>query len=571
MSLRIALLSSHNLDLLPPALGEALASEGLEASFHVSPFGQYRQEILAGGSGLHAFDPTTVLILADFADLFADLVRHPFRADRATGRARADAELAELTACIDRLRTDLPRATIVVATLAAPPRSPLRLLEHNSQLSLREVAERSNAGLRAFAAERQGVVLLDYDGLVAWTGYRDWYDERLWVLGRMRLSQVATAALASELSTLIRATVRSAKKCLVLDLDGTLWGGVIGEGAGEIALGTEGLGLAYRRFQEELLNLHERGVLLAIASKNNWDDAVQVIDRHPGMVLRRSHFAALRISWDDKATSLREIARELDLGLGSFVFVDDDPVERDWVASQLPEVQVLSLGDEPALRSRALIESGAFATLSLTDEDRIRPALYERRARAEEMRRSTPSLEDFYAALRMRVEVTEPDPYLVPRVAQLTQKTNQFNLTTRRYRDADIGGFVASDTHRVYALSLTDRFGDHGLVGAAIIARAGADWTIDTLLLSCRVLGRTVENAFLAFLAGQAHAEGARRLIGEFLPTPKNAPARAVYAANGFGPLDDTGRLWALDLAAAPPGVPAYIELVKLVRERSAA
>lgn len=555
----MAVLSSHNLDLLPRSLETALAAHGLKAELYLSPFGQYQQEVLRGDSPLYTFRPTHTLLLLDYQDVFGDVLRSPFGIDPG---ARADRQLAELTELLERLHETLP-SSVIIGTLAAPPRNALRFLEYNSEHSLRGLADAFNAGLRQLARQRQRTFVLDCEGLAAWVGHRDWYDERLWYLARMRWSHTALQALAAESAALVHATVRAPKKCLILDLDDTLWGGAVGEGSGAVLLGMDGVGLAYRELQEELLNLHQRGILLAIASKNNWDDAIDVIDNHPAMVLRRRHFAALRINWQDKATNLREIAAELQLGLDAFVLLDDDPAEREWVRSQLPEVETPAPPRDPALLRRFLLEIDAFATLSLTEEDQARGALYEQRARVEDLRRTAPSLDDFYASLEMRATIALASERTRTRIAQLTQRTNQFNLTTRRYSDEQIADVMRGGAHRVYALSLADRFGDHGLVGVGILKReSDASWRIDTLLLSCRVMGRTVETAFLAHLVEEARRHGARRLVGEYLPTKKNAPVKDLFAAHGFAPQDESGQRWAFDLVRDRLDAPSYIGIV---------
>jgi HAD superfamily phosphatase (TIGR01681 family) len=424
--LRIAILGSHNLTLLSPVLQRALEARGFhDVLVHIGPFGRFREELLAAKSAMDGFAPTHVLILSDFADVFADLLREPLLATADRTSDRISEEIANLRSGLIQLQQRLPHVTTLVATLVAPPHSALGPLEHNSEYSLRHVSWRFNLELRELMRALPSVLVLDYDGLVTWIGYRVAYDERLWFAGRMRLGPAGLTALADECSRLLLASSRTPKKCIVLDLDGTLWGGTVGEGVDTVVIGHDGVGLAYRGVQQELLNLRQRGILLAIASKNNADDVAPLLDGHPQMLLRRHHFAASRINWASKAKNIREIAEELGIGLDSIVFLDDDPAERDWVASQLPEVEVASLGDDPAYFARELLSIDSLAVSSMTTEDRGRPALYEARARAEMLRRTVPTLSEFLAALRMEVRVALAGEWDVSRKGPI-------NSTSRR-------------------------------------------------------------------------------------------------------------------------------------------
>jgi FkbH-like protein len=560
-SLRIAVLGASNVDLLPRYLERSFAERGLDAKSQAGPFGRYRQEILDHRSELYAFSPTHVVLALDFEDLFRDVARGPLELDAEARAARVETEAAELERLVDHVQERLPDAFVLLQTVIAPPRSGLRTLEHNSPYSIRDVAWAFNARLRRIGGARSRRAIVDVEALVAWHGYRDSYDDRMWCLGRIRWGHDAMARLAGEYARVVRATVATPRKCVVLDLDGTLWGGIVGEDGADVIVGHDGLGLAYREFQEELLELHRRGTLLAIASKNTYEDAFAILSEHPGMALRPEHFSAMRINWVDKVENIRSIADELELGLESFVFVDDDPVVRAWVASQLPEVAVLQLPADPALYRRALLEFEGFDALAVTTDDRRRPQLYRQRALAEELRRRTPTLEEFYADLDMRATIAPPTSHTLSRIGQLTRKTNQFNLTTRRYRDDEISDMTRDPRARVYGLSLEDRFGDNGLVGVGILRKREDDWWIDTLLLSCRVMGRTVETALLSFLAARVAELGGSSVFGEFVPTAKNGPSRDFYPSHGFERVDREGRVWRLDLAGGPPPAPAHVKV----------
>jgi FkbH-like protein len=374
--------------------------------------------------------------------------------------------------------------------------------------------------------------------------------------------------MAHEWLRFIHPLMGSVCKALVTDLDNTLWGGVVGEdGLHGLKLGLEYPGAAFQALQRALLNLYERGIILAVCSKNNLAEAMEVLEHHPGMLLRPHHFAALRINWADKAQNLREIAAELNIGLEAIAFLDDNPVERRWVQDQLPEVTVIELPDNPMGYVQALGHSPVFERLSLSAEDRQRGQYYAEQRLRTALEQDSASLEDFYRSLQLRVEISGVAPETLARVAQLTQKTNQFNLTTRRYTEQQIAEMAADPDWQVYSAWVYDRFGDNGLVGVVIVHYQGVTCEIDTFLLSCRVIGRTVETALLATIAEQACHKGAQRLLGWFLPTKKNAPAKEFYGSHGFICIleREGGSSWEFDLVneriAAPPWVSCNLRL----------
>ncbi|GCE07383.1 HAD-IIIC family phosphatase [Dictyobacter aurantiacus] len=567
MTMQIALLSSFNADLFPPWLSRFLREENqFQATFYVSGFGQYQQDILDPSSNLYQAHPDIVILLLDSQDLFADLLQKPFYYPPEARRMLVERELAHLRHMIELIDANLPASILLLNTLVAPPTTALGLLEHNSPYSIRAAISQYNAGLIELVQRGERMYVVDCEALALELGWQVWNDERMWLLGRMRLSRRALEHVARRYGATIKAIYGAPKKVLALDADQTLWGGSIGtDGLSGIQIGHEGVGLAYRQFQQELLTLHRRGILLALVSKNNPEDVAEVLDTHPGMLLRREHFAALRVNWEDKASNLRQIAQELQLGLESFVFMDDSPVECAWVQDQLPDVQVIRMPNEPAEAVRVLRESNAFATLTLTDEDLERGHYYHQQRQRREQQHAASSLEEFYASLEMRALIEPVTSATLARAAQLTQKTNQFNLTTRRYSESAVRAFAEGSASDVYTLTLRDRYGDNGLVGVAIMCWEGENARIETLLLSCRVMGRTVETALLAFLATAAREHGARYLVGEFLPTPKNAPVRDLYPRHGFLPLEgeEAGRWWRHDLHAAqtPLVAPPYITL----------
>jgi FkbH-like protein len=321
------------------------------------------------------------------------------------------------------------------------------------------------------------------------------------------------------------------KKCLVLDLDNTLWGGIVGEdGADGIALSLQPPGNSFVAFQQAILDYYDRGVILAINSRNNPEDAWGVIRAHPNMILKEHHFAAHRINWQDKAENLRELAQELNIGLDSMVFLDDDPTNRALVRAVLPQVEVPELPQDPREYTRFLHSLNYFDAAVITDEDKMRGNLYvtERLRREEEKRHTTK--EEFLHSLGLTLHVYVDEDSCVARLAQLTEKTNQFNTLKRPASEEDVRRYIADPHYRVYYGRLEDQFGDYGVVVYALVRTGAQEWLVESLLMSCRVFGRGVEHAFVGVIAAHAKSAGAHLLRVEVEETAKNTPAREFVA-----------------------------------------
>ncbi|MEP6297769.1 MAG: HAD-IIIC family phosphatase, partial [Ilumatobacter sp.] len=324
-------------------------------------------------------------------------------------------------------------------------------------------------------------------------------------------------------------------------------------------------GAAFIDLQRTLRELRERGVLLAISSKNDHDDALAAIDGHPEMLLRSDDFHATRIGWMDKATGLRDIAAELNIGLDALAFLDDNPAERLLIATELPEVAVLSVTTDPCSMAAAVRGCPLFERLELTPEDRQRSDYYVRERKRSQSQAGATSLEGYLRSLGTEVQVAPAEQWELARVAQLTQKTNQFNMTTRRYSEQQIIELAEHPAWSVYALSASDRFGDHGLVATALVEQLPDRWRIDTLLMSCRVIGRDVEAALLQSISKAARAAEVTELVGEFVPTAKNLPARGFYGRHGFSERISSSDVetWVLDVGSTTIDLPEWLTLVR--------
>jgi FkbH-like protein len=524
---KVALLSSYSIEFVHDALIAHGFASGFRVEIYQPAFGAFRQELLDPRSGLYAANADAV-ILAVERDAWLS------RAD-AAGTAPEDVA-GKLT---DQLRA-------LVGAFRA--RSSAALLVHNFALpawpeggiadpaaSESNLVAMLNQRLHGCAREERNLHVVDYAALVNRFGALRWYDDRMRLYARAPIAQEMLGVLAAEYVRFFRALAGLSKKCLVLDLDNTLWGGVIGEdGLSGIRLGPDYPGSAFVEFQRQILALRDRGVILAIASKNNPSDVNEVFARHSFMLLKPEHFSAMQIGWQPKSESIRNIAGHLNIGVDQLVFADDSAFECEHVREVLPMVPVIQLPPEPERYVGVLMRDGWFDGLTISDEDRRRGDLYRQRDEAESLRSASGTVEDFYRELEMTLQIEPVTEASLARAAQLTQKTNQFNTTTRRYADAEVARRVADPEWIVRTVRVRDRFGDNGIVGLMMAQVNGTTLEIDTFLLSCRVIGRTVETAMLAFLCDEARQRDLERLTGTVVPTEKNVPVRDLFERHGF-------------------------------------
>jgi len=388
----------------------------------------------------------------------------------------------------------------------------------------------------AFRSDPQ-VFLFDFNSFVSIYGEVNVLDYRQFLVGDIKVSLSHIPHLAEELMGYVKANLGVNRKCIVLDLDNTLWGGIIGEdGFDRIDLSLKPPGMAFVEFQRVLLALHQRGVILAINSRNNEDEALKVIREHPYMVLREENFATLKINWSDKISNIKEIAEELNIGLESIVYFDDDPINRELMSKVIPQIMTVSLPDDPSLYASTLMRINDFNTLAVTSEDMKRGQMYKQEQKRIELKNSASNVEDFLKQLEIKVTMKKANNFTIPRIAQLTLKTNQFNLTTRRYQEEDVQTFASDQTKLIGCAQTKDKFGDNGITGVYIVNKnlAEKEWFIDTFLLSCRVMGRGIEDVMLGYILNKAKEEGTIKVKAEFIPTKKNKPCEQLLPDFGF-------------------------------------
>jgi FkbH-like protein len=423
-----------------------------------------------------------------------------------------------------------------------------------------------NARLVAMA-RAQAVVLVDLAAAAATVGIERWQDDRQWHLAKLMIGPDVLPYAADIIARTLAAVRGTTRKCLVLDLDNTLWGGVIGDdGVDGIVIGQgSGRGEAFLAIQRLALALRQRGIILAVCSKNDDDVARAPFRDHPEMVLREDHIAAFVANWGDKATNLRAIAAALNIGLDALVFLDDNPVERAQVRGELPMVAVPEIGDDPALYPRMLAAAGYFEAIAFAEDDRVRADAY--RANAERAAfAGTSDMAGYLASLEMVADVRGFDAVNRARITQLINKSNQFNLTTRRYTEPEVAAMEADRSLVTLQVRLVDRFGDNGMICVGILRPAADDaMEIDSWLMSCRVLGRRMEEAMLTAIVAAAKVRGVGRLIGHYRPSAKNRMVADHYQKLGFDLIersDDGSSRWSLDIAGwVAPDLPIKLDI----------
>ena len=562
-ALRLRLLSNATPDLAMSAIAGTAPRHGLLLTLSSGAFDNWRVEALDPASDTARLRPDFVLLALDWRAF--DLV--PCPGDPGLAEQRVRAALDQLLGAA-RALLQQGAGQVLVQTLAEPAASLFGSLDAVVPGTLRWLVQRFNQGLGE--ALFPGLLLLDVAQIAAQVGSARWHDPGLWFLGKFAMASQALPLYADHVCRVLMASRGLARKCLVLDLDNTLWGGVIGDdGLGGIVIGQgSAAGEAHLAVQACALALRQRGVMLAVSSKNEDSIARQALREHPDMLLREHHIAAFFANWQDKASNLRAIARSLDIGVDALVLLDDNPSERHQVRQALPEVAVPELPDAPEHYATLLQAAGYFESVQFTDDDLRRAELYQQSAARKAEWVVGGDLAGHLASLDMVAELSAFDALGRARISQLINKTNQFNLTTRRRSELEVAALAQDPSAVTLQVRLKDRFGDNGMICVVVALQAGDDLLIDTWLMSCRVLNRGVERAVLNELVDAARARGLRRLVGRYLPTPKNALVRDHYAGLGFVRMtdptepDSAGAGWVLDLAGHQP-LPCQVRVLR--------
>jgi FkbH-like protein len=532
--LRLAILGAYSSYPLHDLITHLLATTGAPSPFQLELFlgeyDNYMAEALEEASALYAFKPEMVLLLPSArrcryeGDLFDP-------SDKQESQAR---QTAEQTLQVCRLIHERTKSEVILANFALPARfdpGPYRTRTLGSDWSFRKTANLA-MGLNAPSY----VHICDVEFLSARRGTLASTDERAWFESKQIGSPDLLLDIAREVTQIINSFRQGPKKVLVLDLDNTLWGGVVGDdGLDGIEIGdTSPRAEAFKSFQQHLLALSRRGVLLAVCSKNDEEKALEPFLSHPEMVLRREHFVSFKANWRPKSDNIREIAQELNLGLDSFVFVDDNPAEVDIVRQFAPEVTCILLGSDPSLYSAQIQDSRLFEAFSITAEDVQRVEQYRQEGQRQALQTNFTDMAAYLESLEMKGRIDEFRSVDVPRIAQLINRSNQFNVTTRRRTEAEVQLLLTDPTCCGFTIRLEDRFGDYGLIAVVIGRVDGETMQIDTWLMSCRVLKRQVEEETVNEMVRLARTRACRTIKGVYIPTKKNGMVRDLYDNMGF-------------------------------------
>lgn len=563
LPLKIACVSSFTFEPIMPVFALQAVRAGFSIESFIAPYGQFEQMLINPASSLHNFGPDVVFLALRLQDMCPDLYERFNAMPAADADEQVEGLLARIETALQSFRTR-SNAKLLIQNFDLPAFFALGIAEQTFPASQSKFMARANEGLISIAAQLGNAHVMDYDALVARHGRAKWADARTAFFARIPVAPEHYWHLAGFYVRHLRPLYGLSKKVLVLDADNTLWGGVAGDvGMHGIALGHDYPGNAFIAFQKRVLDLYHRGVVLCIASKNEPGIVQEIFAGHPDMVLRAEHIAAMRVNWQPKPENLRQMAADLNLGIDSFVFIDDSAVECELMRTALPEVLTVHLPTEPALYPGIIESLDCFDQWAISDEDRKRGQLYKAEAGRKTLRSEVVDMPTFYRRLEMKATIFVNHAAHVARAAQMTNRTNQFNMHTIRCSEDDIRSFMDGADSRVYTLSLADRFGENGVIGLAVVRTGAEAWTIHILLMSCRVLGRTVEQAFVGWIAGQAAAAGAKQLIGELVPTAKNKPFSTFYADRGFsriGPQGDIQR-WEWPLCDADTAAPDWLDI----------
>jgi FkbH-like protein len=549
--INIAILSSSSMNGVNEVLTAQCSSFNIYSNIYIAEYGQYAQEIFNSESHLYSFNADLIIINIDFKSIAESYEFLPYEKTVEERKAWLDETIIFFEAFVNEV-TSRSSAKVLLHNLAVPLYSPMGIIESKETYGFIESIEDVNRGLREKYKSSNQVYIYDFNGFCSKIGKTNILDYKMYYLADIKVKTQFIPDLCSDYFKYIQSLAYKTKKCIVLDLDNTLWGGIVGEvGMEGIHLGPTPEGRSFLEFQKQLLALHNRGIILAINSKNNEDDAMDVIKNHPYMVLREKCFASTRINWEDKVSNLKSLAEEINISLDSVVFFDDDQMNRDMVRTLLPDVTVVDLPKDFSLYVSILQGLNCFETLSISSEDTQRNKMYQAEKQRTNLLKNTSALSDYLQSLNLKAYIEEANKSTIARIAQLTQKTNQFNLTTQRLTEENIQEFSMSDDYRVISIRVTDKFGDSGLTGVAIVnIKNPTNWEIETFLLSCRVIGRKVEEALLAYIISQAKANNAKFVFGYFSESKKNSLVKDFYANNGFEKINNKFQedIWKFDV-----------------------
>ena len=533
---KIAYLGNHTIEPLDRFVEACSLIQGISVSSYLGEYDQHFQEVLDQNSGCRAFKPDIIFLSLSLRILSPAIFYDLLCLTTEQRSAEMQRILALLSDWID-LAVKQTDATLIVSNFQRPAPTQAGIADTRLELGEAELYSRLNLELQQLCNETSRALLFDMDHVLSCTGKYGAMDPKMYYLAKMEWSEQGLTAIARETLRHLTASLGRTKKCLVVDLDNTLWGGIVGEdGIDGLEIGKgSAAGEAFLDFQRAIRALKTRGILLAISSKNNPQDAEQVFLNREEMLLKLDDFAAVQINWDHKHINLQRIATDLNIGTDSLVFIDDNPVECALVREMLPEVTTIELPADPSAYPSLLQNLPLFEKMLVTAEDRQKTAQYAQNSQRAALKREISDMDSFLESLGTEVSIGTAKDKHKARVHQLFTKTNQFNLTTQRYSLAEIETFIHSPEWDIQIAQVKDNFGDMGIVGLYLVSRNGGKVSIDSFILSCRAMGRGIESAMMNKLKEDYLIKGQfNQLAASYLPTDKNTPARDFYPDEGF-------------------------------------
>lgn len=540
--LKIGILRNITVDNYLPLLKYLLSKENFNVNIKQGEYDVIMQEVLDPGMPINQFRADILVIFLNIKQI-APNIYYKYT-------SLSDEEiLGEKEYILDYIQKlfeaiNKNSSSRIIFNLFELPGDPaLDISEIQNSNGQRNLIDQINKSVIKLSKECNDVYFTDLNLVKERLGINNYYDKRYWYIGKAPYSLEALKKIAIEHLKIIRALYGKTKKCLVVDCDNTLWGGIIGEdGLENIKIGKTYPGNMFLDFQRQVLNLLNKGVILAICSKNNESDVLNVLENHPDMLLRKKHFSCIYANWNNKAENIKNISLELNIGLDSIVFIDDSEFECNLVKEQIEEVTVINLPKEIYKYAETIETCGLFDKLQYTKEDKKRGDLYRTNVDRNKYKTNFSDLYSYYQSLEMKIEIEPVDDFSVSRVSQLTQRTNQFNLTTKRYSEDDIIQFMNSECYEVLLLKLTDKFGEMGIVGLQILDYKHKDEAkIDSFMMSCRIIGRGVENAFLKTGVDKCIKKNYQKIEGCYIKSNKNALVSNFYLNSGFKEISSEG------------------------------
>ena len=532
--IRIAFVGSFTLNGFEETIQVQCNDEKINCITYNSPYNQFNQEILDENSNLYKFKPDIIFLLIDNRTILENSFYFSNINSENEKKKYTDEKFNEINNLIKTF-TKKSHSKIIIANFVIPTYTPLGIYESKIEYGIKEIIFELNKKLKELSRNIDSCYVYDFNSFVTKFGEKNILDYKKMNYGDIKINFDVIPYLIYEFLGYVKPILGLNKKCIVLDLDNTLWGNIIGEdGFDGIKLGPYPEGRSFVEFQKVIKSLSENGIILAINSKNNQKDAMKAINEHPHMILREKDFSCIKINWNDKISNMREISNELNIGLDSIVFFDDDPVNRELLRMSIPEINTVELPKDPSTYAQILRNLNDFNTLKITKDDTHRKIMYKQEQNRQKLESSTENLNEYLKKLDIKIKIKLDDKFSISRISQLILKTNQFNLTTKRYQEEEIKEFVKDKTMIVGCSEVDDKFGENGITNVFIIKTKSNEWIIDTFLLSCRIMGRGIEEGIIGKILEIAKNKGIEKITATFIPTEKNKPAENFLKNYGF-------------------------------------